>query len=384
MNLKKGSKGTEVEELQRLLNDSGNYGLKTDGVFGDKTLAAVKDYQQKNGLAVDGIAGANTMTKLKGTSATPSTTPFAATVVNTTIPNMLSASTVTAPQGVTAPTQNRSYADQVNAAIAQILERKPMQYNFSGDPLYQMYKDSALAGSQTASADAMARAAALTGGYGNSYAATVANQAAQQQMAGLNEKIPELEQLARARYDAETNRLVNNYGILADLENQEYTRKWNEDQRKYDRNQDKLAREDEAYARKLQLAQLAAQYGDTSKLKELGVDTSKYETSLNVPSETEVSTWHYDQYLKFMEGNPPFDDATAKYWGEHIVDAYLDGRLTEDQYFTLIDRYADVYKYANEYRKTQEKGNDSNIVKYKPKSGITSNIPGTSQMYYKD
>lgn len=384
MNLKKGSKGTEVEELQRLLNDSGNYGLETDGVFGDKTLAAVKDYQAKNGLAVDGIAGANTMTKLKGTSATPSTTPSAATVVNTTIPNMLSASTVTAPQGVTAPTQNKSYADQVNAAIAQILERKPMQYNFSGDPLYQMYKDSTLAGSQTASTDAMARAAALTGGYGNSYAATVANQAAQQQMAGLNEKIPELEQLARARYDAETNRLVNNYGILADLENQEYTRKWNEDQRKYDRNQDKLAREDEAYARKLQLAQLAAQYGDTSKLKELGVDTSKYETSLNVPSETEVSTWHYDQYLKFMEGNPPFDDATAKYWGEHIVDAYLDGRLTEDQYFTLIDRYADVYKYANEYRKTQEKGNDSNIVKYKPKSGITSNIPGTSQMYYKD
>lgn len=384
MNLKKGSKGTEVEELQRLLNDSGNYGLETDGVFGDKTLAAVKDYQAKNGLAVDGIAGVNTMTKLKGTSATPSTTPSAATVVNTTIPNMLSASTVTAPQGVTAPTQNKSYADQVNAAIAQILERKPMQYNFNGDPLYQMYKDSALAGSQTASADAMARAAALTGGYGNSYAATVANQAAQQQMAGLNEKIPELEQLARARYDAETNRLMNNYGILADLENQEYTRKWNEDQREYERDQDKLARGDEAYARKLQLAQLAAQYGDTSRLKELGVDTSKYEASLNVPSETEVSTWHYDQYLKFMEDNPPFDDATAKYWGEHIVDAYLDGRLTEDQYFTLIDRYADVYKYANEYRKTQEKGNDSNIVKYKPKSGITSNIPGTSQMYYKD
>ena len=98
----------------------------------------------------------------------------------------------------------------------------------------------------------------------------------------------------------------------------------------------------------------------------------------------EVSTWHYDQYLKFMEDNPPLDDATAQYWGEHIVDAYIDGRLTEDQYFTLIDRYADVYKYASEYIKTQKKGNDSNIVKYKPKIGITSNIPGTSQMYYKD
>lgn len=347
MNLKKGSKGTEVEELQRLLNDSGNYGLKTDGIFGDKTLAAVKDYQQKNGLAVDGIAGAKTLGKLKVTG----TTPTAAPVVNTATP---SAPTVTAPQGVTAPTQNKSYADQVNAAIAQILERKPMQYNFNGDPLYQMYKDSALAGSQTASADAMARAAALTGGYGNSYAATVANQAAQQQMAGLNEKIPELEQLARARYDAETSRLMNNYGILADLENQEYTRKWNEDQRKYERDQDKLAREDEAYARKLQLAQLAAQYGDTSRLKELGVDTSKYVVGGDAPIDDGKSKWIYEQYLSHMEADPPYDDATATRWAQNIVNAYLDGRLEDDEYFTLIDKYSNVKRIAQEYARRKK------------------------------
>lgn len=325
MNLKKGSKGTEVEELQRLLNDSGNYGLKTDGVFGDKTLAAVKDYQQKNGLAVDGIAGVKTLGKLKGAGATPTAAP----VVNTTTPT---APTVTAPQGVTAPTQNKSYADQVNVAISQILERKPMQYNFNGDPLYQMYKDSALAGSQTASADAMARAAALTGGYGNSYAATVANQAAQQQMAGLNEKIPELEQLARARYDAETNRLVNNYGILADLENQEYTRKWNEEQRQYDRDQDRLARGDEAYARKFQLAQLAAQYGDLSGLKELGikpsVEISTGGSGGNVTKEP-IGTWTYDEldeHLAGMEsaltksGNiNSTDPNTKEYWANLVV-----------------------------------------------------------------
>ena len=373
-NLTKGSKGTEVEELQKLLNDAGGYNLKTDGIFGDKTLAAVKDYQTKNGLTVDGIAGTNTMTKLKGTGATPSTTPSAAPVTNTATTYT---ATPTAPQGVTAPTQNATYADQINATVQQILSRQPMQYNFNGDPLYQMYKDAAMQNSQIASADAMARASALTGGYGNSYAATVGNQAAQQQMATLNEKIPELEQIAQARYDAETNRLTNNLGILADLENQEYTRAWNEEQRDYERTQTDKERE-------LYLAELSAQYGDLSGLKKLGIDTSKYEASLNVPSETEVSTWHYDQYLKFMEDNPPIDDATAKYWGEHIVDAYIDGRLTDDQYFTLVDRYADVYKYANEYRKTKEKGNDSNIVKYKPKSGVTSNIPGTSQMYYKD
>lgn len=371
MNLKKGSKGTGVEELQRLLNESGNYGLQTDGVFGDKTLAAVKDYQQKNGLAVDGIAGANTLGKLKGTGATPTAAP----VVNTATPTMPSTPTVTAPQGVTAPTQNKSYADQVNAAIAQILERKPMQYNFSGDPLYQMYKDSALAGSQTASADAMARAAALTGGYGNSYAATVANQAAQQQMAGLNEKIPELEQLARARYDAETNRLMNNYGILADLENQEYTREWNEDQRKYERDQDRLAREDEAYARKLQLAQLAAQYGDTSRLKELGVDTSKYVPNSNVTTK-EVSTWHRDQILNFITEKPPYDDESAKYWAEQIREAYLDERIELDDYETLIAKYSNVYNFAKDLGGVSIKKPDTSKVKVP--------MGGSKTMYHKD
>lgn len=369
MNLKKGSKGTEVEELQRLLNDSGNYGLKTDGVFGDKTLAAVKDYQQKNGLAVDGIAGVKTIGKLKGTGATPTAAP----VVNTTPPT---APTVTAPQGVTAPTQNKSYADQVNVAISQILERKPMQYNFNGDPLYQMYKDSALAGSQTASADAMARAAALTGGYGNSYAATVANQAAQQQMAGLNEKIPELEQLARARYDAETNRLMNNYGILADLENQEYTRKWNEEQRQYDRDQDRLARGDEAYARKLQLAQLAAQYGDTSRLKELGIDTSKYAPNSNVTTK-EVSTWHYDELSEFIDANPPYDEASAKYWAEQIQEAWKDGRIQEwNQYKTLIAKYPEIFKAAQELAGADIKKPDTSKVKVP--------MGGSKTMYHKD
>lgn len=347
MNLKKGSKGTEVEELQKLLNDAGGYNLKTDGIFGDKTLAAVKDYQTNNGLKVDGIAGVNTMTKLKGTSATPSTTPSAAPVVNTTTPTMPSAPTAPAPQDVTAPTQNATYADQINATVQQILSRQPMQYNFNGDPLYQMYKDAAMQNSQIASADAMARASALTGGYGNSYAATVGNQVAQQQMATLNEKIPELEEIARARYDAETNRLTDNLGILSALENQEYTRKWDEEQRDYERKQDDLDRE-------FALAELSAQFGDLSGLKKLGIDTSKYVVGGDAPIDDETSKWIYNQYLSYMKAQPPSDDATATRWAQNIVNAYLDGRLSETHYFTLIDKYSNVKRIAQEYARRKK------------------------------
>lgn len=58
MVLKLGSRGNEVKVLQEKLN------LKEDGIFGPLTEEAVKDFQRSNGLEVDGIVGANTLSKL--------------------------------------------------------------------------------------------------------------------------------------------------------------------------------------------------------------------------------------------------------------------------------------------------------------------------------
>lgn len=49
--------------LQEILNEAG-YTLVIDGVFGKRTDEAVKDYQSKNDLVVDGIVGPKTWTKL--------------------------------------------------------------------------------------------------------------------------------------------------------------------------------------------------------------------------------------------------------------------------------------------------------------------------------
>lgn len=56
--IKKGSKGKDVERIQRAV------GVTADGIFGSGTEAAVKSYQKRKGLSPDGIVGPSTWNKM--------------------------------------------------------------------------------------------------------------------------------------------------------------------------------------------------------------------------------------------------------------------------------------------------------------------------------
>ena len=58
---KYGSRGSEVTQIQTKLKRWGYYSGSVDGIYGSKTVSAVKKFQKKNGLTVDGIAGKNTL-----------------------------------------------------------------------------------------------------------------------------------------------------------------------------------------------------------------------------------------------------------------------------------------------------------------------------------
>ena len=58
---KYGSRGEEVRTIQTKLKRWGYYKGNIDGIYGSQTLAAVKYFQRKNGLVVDGIAGTKAM-----------------------------------------------------------------------------------------------------------------------------------------------------------------------------------------------------------------------------------------------------------------------------------------------------------------------------------
>ena len=266
--IKNGSRGTDVKNLQTQLNSLG-YNLATDGVFGKNTLAAVRDYQSKNGLTVDGIVGKNTWNSLLGKSAangvnantnaqantqatgvTQQTGPSANSPANTSSTTSKTTTTIksynqpyqgpgeyTPSESVNAALQKLQQAEaqrpgdyqsqykaQLDDIMNGLIDREPFKYDLNGDMLWQQYKDQYTTLGQQAMRDTMGNAAALSGGYGNSYASTVGNQAYQSYLQQLNERIPELYDRARNNYDKDLQWDLQAYELMNNREAQDYDR----------------------------------------------------------------------------------------------------------------------------------------------------------------
>lgn len=92
--------------------------------------------------------------------------------------------------------------------------RGKFSYDFNTDALYQQYKDKYIQQGKMAMADTIGQAAAMTGGYGNSYAQTVGQQQYQASLDNLNDVIPELYQLALDKHNQEGQDMLNMIGLM--------------------------------------------------------------------------------------------------------------------------------------------------------------------------
>lgn len=257
--LQKGSKGGEVTEWQNFLNSQG-YNLTVDGDFGDNTYNATVDWQQKNGLDVDGIVGENTWGKAGYTPYSTLSTPTSIPKTDTTSYGDTDAGKAslntynnakadvdsykgyefteyTKGEDVLAAEDNLNthlankpgeynsqWQSQLDALMNSILNRDKFSYDLNGDALYQQYKDKYIQQGKMAMGDAIGQASAMTGGYGNSYAQSVGQQAYQGQLDNLNDIVPELYQMALDKYNMEGQDLYNQYGMVMDRENLDYGR----------------------------------------------------------------------------------------------------------------------------------------------------------------
>lgn len=106
----------------------------------------------------------------------------------------------------------------------KLMNRKDFSFDINGNALFNQYKDYYQKQGQLAMMDTMGQASALTGGFGNSYAASAGQQAYQQNLDKLNDVVPELYQLALQQYQMEGDNLQSMYGILADDRDFAYNR----------------------------------------------------------------------------------------------------------------------------------------------------------------
>ena len=115
------------------------------------------------------------------------------------------------------------YSGQIGRIIDKLNNRK-FNYDVNSDALFQQLKALYNEQGKLAMADTQGQAAAMTGGYGNSYGVAASQQAYQKAQEQLYDRIPELYQLALSRYQQEGNDLNNMYSILANQENADYGR----------------------------------------------------------------------------------------------------------------------------------------------------------------
>ena len=281
-----GSQGGAVKQLQSELNKRG-YQLDEDGIYGKKTKAAVRDYQKKSGLTmVDGIAGdetwgsllsAPTMAEQQAAEQAAAAAAAEAARPEARVTESTARKLAELEKGYQ-PSEDvaaaRAYRDSVAAMqpedytsgfearlqelYDQIAGREAFSYDPEEDEMYKRYARLYAAQGAAAMEDTMGQAAALTGGYGSSYAQAVGQQAYDRYLGELAALVPELRQAALAEYTQEGKALTDRYGLLRQQESAAY-----------DRWQDTVAQWQKA------LAQAQSEYDDTA-----AQDAKSYQTML--------------------------------------------------------------------------------------------------------
>jgi hypothetical protein len=113
------------------------------------------------------------------------------------------------------------YAEDIEALMERLNTMPKYSYDANADPLYQSIRDRAVRDGKMAARDTTARMAGLTGGMGNSYAASAGNQAAQEHLRRATEQLPALEGNARTAYYADMDAQLERLNMLLGMTDRE-------------------------------------------------------------------------------------------------------------------------------------------------------------------
>lgn len=259
------------------------------------------------------------------------------------------------------------WSEKLNGILDKITNRKPFQYDVNADALYQMYKDQYVQQGKMAMQDTMGQAATMTGGYGNSYAQGVGQQAYQGYLQQLTGKIPELARQAQDQYNQEGQELYNLYSLMGSQENQDYSRyrddmgQWNTDmdrlynqylnERNFQYQQGRDQVSDSRYDQEWQYQQNRDQVADARYDREFAYQQDR----------DQVADARYDREFQYQQGRDQVADARydREFQYQQNRDQVSDARYDQEwQYQQNRDQVSDS-RYDQEWQYQQEKNNQS-------------------------
>lgn len=304
-----GSTGSAVSKLQTILNQHG-YGLAVDGIFGEKTRAAVRDYQKRYNLKLDSIAGPETWGSLLGQNGSSSNGSYTGggssgkTSTSTNLPlGKVSDGTAAAldrlEKGYTPSSDveaeqalldslaqlrpgdyESDFTAQLDALYQEISSRPGFSYDPGSDAAYQSYALQYARQGRAAMADTLGQTAHLTGGYGSSYAQSAAQQSYQRYLQQLSDVLPQLQSAAYSRYRDEGDALLDRYKLLQGQDEEAYGR-WQDLVSAWQKEVSQAqSRYDQISSRDLKNYQLLLDYfADKAAAEQKGLHTSKTDES---------------------------------------------------------------------------------------------------------
>ena len=123
-----------------------------------------------------------------------------------------------------APTYENTFAQQQKDLLDRILNREDFSWSRETDPQWSSYKKSYLREGDRATANALAKASAASGGRPSSYAVNAATQAGDYYATKLNDVIPTLYQQAYERYLDEYNMKLKDLNAVNQQEQMDYAK----------------------------------------------------------------------------------------------------------------------------------------------------------------
>lgn len=123
-----------------------------------------------------------------------------------------------------APTYNNRYQETLDELLGKVENYGPFSWSKEEDPAYSAYAKQYRREGQRATADAMAQAAALTGGQVSTAAATAASQAGDYYAGQLADVIPQLYENAYQRYLSDYSLLADQLGQVRQAEQLDYAK----------------------------------------------------------------------------------------------------------------------------------------------------------------